>query len=85
MVRQAHHERILLLVLTLHRPGIFNKAIASQTRRSGESRNPGNPPGKERAGYRAFWIPAGAGTTAAWVALVYLTLIDFADNLVHNL
>ena len=31
-------------------------------RRSGESRNPGNPR-KERAGYRMFWIPAFAGTT----------------------
>ena len=34
-----------------------------QHRRSGESRNPGNPAGKERAGYRGFWIPAFAGTT----------------------
>ena len=32
-------------------------------RRSGESRNPGNPVGKERAGYQSFWIPAFAGTT----------------------
>ena len=35
-------------------------------RRSGESRNPGNPTGKERAGYRGFWIPAFAGTTGLW-------------------
>ena len=40
----------------------FNQGNPSN-RRSGESRNPGNPHGKERDGYRAFWIPAFAGTT----------------------
>ena len=32
-------------------------------RRKPESRK---SPGKERAGYREFWIPAFAGTTVAW-------------------
>ena len=35
-------------------------------RRSGESRNPGNPQGKDRAGYRPFRVPAFAGTTVAY-------------------
>ena len=71
MVRQAHHER----VGQRERVSGFAQAPAHyagqwrlnqgnpSNRRSGESRNPGNPPGKERAGYRGFWIPAFAGTT----------------------
>ena len=37
--------------------------IEPSFRRKPESRK---SPGKERAGYRGFWIPAFAGTTVAW-------------------
>ena len=47
-----------------------NRPMATQAtdgdlphRRSGESRNPGNPPEKGGPARRGFWIPACAGTT----------------------
>ena len=56
----------------LNRGNPGNRHSGAGNRRSGESRNPGNPTGKERTGYRWPWIPAFAGTTVAWVALAEL-------------
>ena len=68
MVRQAHHERILVLpplILSLSKDEPSDRGESGQPRqpsfrRKSESRK---SPGKGRAGYRGFWIPAKAGTT----------------------
>ena len=52
-------NRILIRAMRLNRDSVGNPMQPS-FRRKPESRK---SPGKERAGYEEFWIPAFAGTT----------------------
>ena len=59
----AHGELVEPSVPQCNRIINLNPPFNPSFRRKPESRK---SPGKERAGYRGFWIPAFAGTTVVW-------------------